>query len=182
MRVHRYPGALHARAERQDSRFKCIFLSRPVQPERQSEYRIAAIQHFHCRAVRRLQAATGTKPAVTLGSPTLTGAPEQPGRNGMGPMGARLSFVVPVSIGLFSGTECALAQSAPDKAEVLPPIVVSRTTPNAKPGGARNAPRTVRAPTPTPTPTLVPPMERSLIPALCPISPTAARHSPIHVQ
>src|SRR5713226_8983782 len=73
----------------------------------------------------------------------------------MGPMGARLLFIVPVSIGLFSGTECALAQSAPDKAQVLPPIVVSRTTPNAKPGGARNAPRTVRAPTPTPTPTLV---------------------------
>src|SRR5258707_4276762 len=69
----------------------------------------------------------------------------------MGPMGVRLSFVVPVSIGLFSGTECALAQSAPDKAQVLPPIVVSGATPNAKPGGARNARRTVSAPTPTPT-------------------------------
>jgi outer membrane receptor protein involved in Fe transport len=104
-------------------------------------------------AVRRLQAATSTKPAVTLGSPRLTGAPEQPGRMGMRPMGARLLFIVPVSIGLFSGTERALAQSAPDKAQVLPPIVVSRTAPNAKPGGARSAPRTVRAPTPTPTPT-----------------------------
>jgi len=37
---------------------------------------IAKMKHV---AVRRLQAATGTKPAVTLGSPTLTGAPERPG-------------------------------------------------------------------------------------------------------
>jgi outer membrane receptor protein involved in Fe transport len=68
----------------------------------------------------------------------------------MGPMGARLLFIVPVSMGLFSGTECALAQSAPSNVQALPPIVVSRTTPNVKRGRAQNAPRTVRA-----APTLV---------------------------
>ncbi len=65
-------------------------------------------------------------------------------------MGARFWFLVPVSVGLFPGTECALAQSAPSNVQALPPIVVSRTTPSVKRGRAQNASRTVRA-----APTLV---------------------------
>jgi len=65
-------------------------------------------------------------------------------------MGARFLFLVPVSVGLFPGTECALAQSAPSNVQALPPIVVSRTTPSVKRGRTQNASRTVRA-----APTLV---------------------------
>ena len=65
-------------------------------------------------------------------------------------VGARFLFLLPVSVGLSPGTECALAQSAPSNVQALPPIVVSRTTPNVKRGRAQNAPRTVRA-----APTLV---------------------------
>src|ERR1700716_3756638 len=65
-------------------------------------------------------------------------------------VGARFLFLLPVSVGLSRGTECALAQSAPSNVQALPPIVVSRTTPNVKRGRAQNAPRTVRA-----APTLV---------------------------
>src|SRR3979409_1363815 len=65
-------------------------------------------------------------------------------------VGARFLFLLPVSVGLFPGTECALAQSAASNVQALPPIVVSRTTPSVKRGRAQNAPRTVRA-----APTLV---------------------------
>src|SRR3977135_2002836 len=65
-------------------------------------------------------------------------------------VGARFLFLLPVSVGLSPGTEFALAQSAPSNVQALPPIVVSRTTPNVKRGRAQNAPRTVRA-----APTLV---------------------------
>src|ERR1700716_3689445 len=65
-------------------------------------------------------------------------------------VGARFLFLLPVSVGLSPGTECALAQSAPSNVQPLPPIVVSRTTPNVKRGRAQNAPRTIRA-----APTLV---------------------------
>jgi outer membrane receptor protein involved in Fe transport len=63
----------------------------------------------------------------------------------MRPMGARVVIIVPVLVGLFPGIECAHAQSASGNVQTLPPIVVSRTAPTAKPGRARNAPRTVRA-------------------------------------
>src|SRR4051794_30132299 len=62
----------------------------------------------------------------------------------MGPMGARFLVIVPVAVGLFPGNEGAHAQSASSDAQALPPIVVSRTAPSAKPGRVRNAPRTVR--------------------------------------
>src|ERR1700716_200082 len=65
-------------------------------------------------------------------------------------VGARFLFLLPVSVGLSPGTECALAQSAPSNVQALPPIVISRTTPNVKRGRAQNAPRTIRA-----APTLV---------------------------
>src|SRR3979411_1972819 len=65
-------------------------------------------------------------------------------------VGARFLFLLPGSVGLSPGTECALAQSAHSNVQALPPIVVSRTTPNVKRGRAQNAPRTVRA-----APTLV---------------------------
>jgi len=60
-------------------------------------------------------------------------------------MRARFLFVVPVSVSLFPGNECAHAQNAPGAVQALPPIVVSPTTPNVKRGRAQNAPRTVRA-------------------------------------
>ena len=59
-------------------------------------------------------------------------------------MRARLLVIVPVAVGLFSGNERAHAQSAPGNVEALPPIVVYRTAPSAKPGRDRNAHRTVR--------------------------------------
>jgi outer membrane receptor protein involved in Fe transport len=63
-------------------------------------------------------------------------------------MGARFLFVASIPICLFRGNECAYAQDAPSTVQALPPIVVSRTAPNAKPGRARNAPRNIRlAPT-----------------------------------
>src|ERR1700716_1136013 len=65
-------------------------------------------------------------------------------------VGARFLFLLPVSVGLSPGTECALAQSVASNVQALPPIVVSRTTPSVKRGRAQNAPRTVRA-----APTLV---------------------------
>src|SRR5881397_315466 len=67
----------------------------------------------------------------------------------MSPMGARFVVIVLVLVGLFPGNECAHAPSAPSNVQALPPIVVFRTAPSAKPGRARNAPRTVR-PAPTP--------------------------------
>src|SRR6202171_1341153 len=60
-------------------------------------------------------------------------------------MRARFLFVVPVSVSLFPGNECAHAQNAPGAVQPWPPIVVSPTTPNVKRGRAQNAPRTVRA-------------------------------------
>src|SRR6476620_3004922 len=68
----------------------------------------------------------------------------------MRPMGARVLFVVAVAAGLFPGNERVHAQGAPSNVQTLPPIVVSRTAPSAKPGRARNAPRAVG-----PAPTLV---------------------------
>jgi outer membrane receptor protein involved in Fe transport len=68
-------------------------------------------------------------------------------------MGARVVIIVPVFVGLFPGIECAHAQSASGNVQVLPPIVVSRTAPTAKPGRARNVSRTVRA---APTPVVYP--------------------------
>lgn len=65
-------------------------------------------------------------------------------------MGARWLFVVPVSMGLVSGIECARAQSATSNVQALPPIVVSRTAPSPKPGRARNAPRSIRTAAPPP--------------------------------
>src|ERR1700687_1590873 len=60
-------------------------------------------------------------------------------------MRARFLFIVPVSVSLFPGNECAHAQNAPGAVQPLPPIVVSPTTPSVKRGRAQNAPRTVRA-------------------------------------
>jgi outer membrane receptor protein involved in Fe transport len=60
-------------------------------------------------------------------------------------MRARFLFIVPVSVSLFPGNECAHAQNAPSAVQALPPIVVSPTTPSVKRGRAQNAPRTVRA-------------------------------------
>ncbi len=59
-------------------------------------------------------------------------------------MRARLLVIVSVAVGLFPGNERAHAQSAPGNVEALPPIVVSRTAPSAKPGRNRNAAPTVR--------------------------------------
>jgi outer membrane receptor protein involved in Fe transport len=66
----------------------------------------------------------------------------------MGQMYARFfSFsIVPVSICLFSGNECADAKNAPGNVQALPPIVVSPTTaPSIKRGQTQNVRRTVRA-------------------------------------
>ena len=60
-----------------------------------------------------------------------------------------LLVVVLVSAGLSPGNEAAHAQSQPGNVQALPPIVVSRTAPNPKPGRARNATRTVRPAAPT---------------------------------
>ena len=60
-------------------------------------------------------------------------------------MRARFLFIVPVSVNLFPGNECAHAQNAPSAVQALPPIVVSPTTPSVNRGRAQNAPRTVRA-------------------------------------
>jgi outer membrane receptor protein involved in Fe transport len=65
-------------------------------------------------------------------------------------MGARFIIIVPILGSLFAGNQSAQAQSAPGDVQALPPIVVSRTAPSAKPGRTRNAPRTVR-----PAPALV---------------------------
>ena len=60
-------------------------------------------------------------------------------------MGARsIVFCMLVVVGLSPGNETAHAQSQPGNVQALPPIVVSRTAPNPKPGRARNATRTVR--------------------------------------
>src|SRR3984893_18769822 len=87
--------------------------------------------------------------AVTLASSTPNRRTRgQPERNGIKQMGARFLFVVSIPICLFPGNECAHAQNVPSNVQALPPIVVSRTAPNAKPGRARNAPRNIRlAPT-----------------------------------
>ena len=60
-----------------------------------------------------------------------------------------LLVVVLVSAGLFPGNEAAQAQSQPGNVQALPPIVVSRTAPNPKPGRARHATRTVTPAAPT---------------------------------
>jgi outer membrane receptor protein involved in Fe transport len=66
-------------------------------------------------------------------------------------MGARVLFIVAVVVSLLLGDERPYAQSAPTNVHALPPIVVSPTTPSAKPRRApRDARRTVR-----PAPTLV---------------------------
>ena len=59
-------------------------------------------------------------------------------------MRVRLLVIVAVAVGLSPGSERAHAQSAPANVEALPPIVVSRTVPSAKPGRNRNAAPTVR--------------------------------------
>src|SRR5450759_1940408 len=65
-------------------------------------------------------------------------------------MGVRcIVFSVLVLMGLSPGNERARAQTASSKVETLPPIIVSRTAPSAKPGPARNAARVAR-PAPTP--------------------------------
>jgi outer membrane receptor protein involved in Fe transport len=58
-------------------------------------------------------------------------------------MSARFLFIV--SICLFAGNEWADAQDAPGAVQVLPPVVVSGTTPSVKRGRSQNASRTVRA-------------------------------------
>jgi outer membrane receptor protein involved in Fe transport len=68
-------------------------------------------------------------------------------------MGARVLLFVPVAVGLFPWNERAHAQSAPSNVHVLPPIVVTRTAPSAKPSRAQNVPRVVR---PAPAPVVYP--------------------------
>jgi hypothetical protein len=118
--------------------------------------------------------------AVTLVSSTPNRrTPEQPERNGMRRMGARFLFIVPVSIGLFSGNECAHAQSAPSNVQGLPPIVVSPTAPKPKSGPARTAPRTIR-----PAPIVASRVAAKLAPspALYPTTPVSSPGSGIDVE
>jgi len=63
----------------------------------------------------------------------------------LGQMYARFVFVLALLIGLFRGNECAHAQSESSTTQLLPPIVVSRTTPAPQRGQAQNPRRTVRA-------------------------------------
>jgi outer membrane receptor protein involved in Fe transport len=68
-------------------------------------------------------------------------------------MGARVLLFVPVAVGLFPWDERAHAQGAPGNVHALPPIVVTRTAPSAKPGRVQHVQRTVR---PAPTPVVYP--------------------------
>jgi outer membrane receptor protein involved in Fe transport len=97
----------------------------------------------------------------------------------MRPMGARsVVFVVLVSVGLSPGNG-AYAQSAPSNVHALPPIVVSRTAPSAKPGRARKVQRTIR-----PAPTLAPRVAARPEPApvVYPTTPISSPGSGIDVE
>jgi hypothetical protein len=59
-------------------------------------------------------------------------------------MGARFLFIVAISICLFPGNDCALAQNASDAVQRLPPIVVTGTAPGVRRDGPQNATRTAR--------------------------------------
>jgi outer membrane receptor protein involved in Fe transport len=59
-------------------------------------------------------------------------------------MGARFLLMVSISICLFPGNDCALAQNASEAIERLPPIVVTGTAPGTKRGRAQNATRVAR--------------------------------------
>jgi len=122
---------LHARAERQDLRFKRVDFSieRGAAGENSNATLrpgFASANKMCCIAARNTEA---------------------------GKQWARFVVIVLVLVGLFPGNECAHAQSAPSNVQALPPIVVFRTAPSAKLGRARNAPRTVR---PAPTPVVYP--------------------------
>ena len=94
-------------------------------------------------------------------------------------MGARVLFVVPVAVGLFPGNERAHAQSTPSNVQALPPIVVSRTVPSAKPSRARNVQRTIR-----PAPTLAPRVAArpEAAPVAYPTTPISSPGSGIEVE
>src|ERR1700682_957776 len=152
--------ALHSRAERQGWRCQTylFFLSNASLVE-DSECRICVLT-ISLRGIRTKYAVSRRENRVScsvLRTPNRSRAVAQPcrsryqrqpqlrynihagpgaghnsGRNGMRRVGARFLFLLPVSVGLSPGTECALAQSAPSNVQALPPIVVSRTTPNVK--------------------------------------------------
>src|SRR4051794_33503185 len=84
-------------------------------------------------------------------------------------IGARsVAFGVVAWVGLFSGNETALAQSAPG-VQALPPIVVSRTAPSVKPGTLRTAARPVKPP-PAASPVKPPPAARLVVYPTTPVS------------
>jgi outer membrane receptor protein involved in Fe transport len=59
-------------------------------------------------------------------------------------MRARFLLIVPISVCLFPGNDCAHAQDAPGAVQALPPIVVTGTKPATKRGRAPNATRVAR--------------------------------------
>ena len=59
-------------------------------------------------------------------------------------MGARFLLMVSLSICLFPGNDCALAQNVSEAIERLPPIVVTGTAPGTRRGRAQNATRVAR--------------------------------------
>ena len=59
-------------------------------------------------------------------------------------MGARFLLMVSLSICLFPGNDCALAQNASEAIERLPPIVVTGTAPGTRRGRPQNATRVAR--------------------------------------
>jgi outer membrane receptor protein involved in Fe transport len=63
----------------------------------------------------------------------------------MGQMGVRCLRILSVSTCLLSGDPCAYAQEAPADPRVLPPVVVTATTPGAKRGHSENATRIARS-------------------------------------
>src|SRR5260370_5263508 len=59
-------------------------------------------------------------------------------------MRARSLFILPISMCLCFGGDCARAQDAPSAVQALPPIVVTGTKPSAKRGRAPSAARAAR--------------------------------------
>jgi outer membrane receptor protein involved in Fe transport len=59
-------------------------------------------------------------------------------------MRARCLFIVPISLCLFSGTDCAHAEDAPGAVQALPPIVVTGTKPGVKRGTTQSSTRIAR--------------------------------------